>query len=110
MDIIADFSPLGGRCMVRINGEFAAGANVVFMRARNYIDNVFTASEYRRLGCARALLEKILSECINGKRFELEVYPDNDAAISLYESLGFKIVSPKPDRHGLLKMIKEVQK
>lgn len=107
MKILTDLSPLGGRCEIRIDGNFAARVNIVFTRYRNYIDNVYTQEAYRRKGCARALMETLLSECINGKRFELEVYPDNDAAIALYESLGFKFTTFTPDRDGLLKMTKE---
>lgn len=63
------------------------------------ITNVLVAEEYRRRGIARRLLERMLAEAVREgmNAFVLEVRSGNQAAIGLYESLGFKTVGRRPD-------------
>lgn len=53
---------------------------------------IMVHKDYQGRGIGRALMEKLLDTADNWlmlKRVELEVYPDNERAIKLYESLGF---------------------
>jgi len=53
---------------------------------------IIVDAPYQGQGVGRALMEKLLDLADNWlmlKRVELGVYPDNDCAIALYESLGF---------------------
>lgn len=56
----------------------------------NIVD-VFTKEEYRRKGYSRKLFNYIFDK-YKDKRFMLEVRTKNSIAISLYESLGFKVI------------------
>lgn len=62
----------------------------VVMEDINIID-VFTKEEYRRKGYSRKLFDYIFDK-YKDKRFMLEVRTKNSIAISLYESLGFKVI------------------
>lgn len=55
------------------------------------ISNVVTDQAYRRQGVGRKMLEKLLKEGIEMgiEAFTLEVRKSNEAAIRLYEQLGF---------------------
>ena len=55
------------------------------------IEVVFTKEEYRRKGYSRKLFNYIFDK-YKDKRFMLEVRTKNSIAISLYESLGFKVI------------------
>lgn len=61
--------------------------------------NLAVRPEYRRLGLARGLLTAML-DCGRGAGVEavfLEVRASNRPALSLYESLGFKVSNRRPD-------------
>ena len=57
------------------------------------ITNVQVKETFRRRGIGRALMKAAIekSRSVGGENFTLEVRAGNKAAISLYESLGFKI-------------------
>lgn len=55
------------------------------------IVNVYVLEDYRRRGIARCLMMEIIS--LDRKNITLEVSILNEAAIFLYESLGFKRVA-----------------
>ena len=61
------------------------------------ISNVAVRPEYRRQGIARKLLNVVLSAAKERgvMLVSLEVCENNDAAIRLYESLGFKYVATR---------------
>lgn len=70
-----------------------------------YIPFVCTHPMHRRKGLARSLIEKLLDYAdSNGYNVELEVLKTNYAAISAYESTGFKIYS---DNGSKFKMRRE---
>ena len=54
--------------------------------------NIAVAPAYRRKGIARALMERLFEVTERDARrgYTLEVRVSNDAAISLYEALGFR--------------------
>jgi ribosomal-protein-alanine N-acetyltransferase len=69
------------------------GMHVIF--EEGYIMNLATAPGLRRRGIARALLGKAIDYCRSRglSYITLEVRESNDAAISLYESFGFRAIS-----------------
>lgn len=70
-----------------------AQASVFFDSDKYYIYNVCTLPEYQRKGLMRTLLQHLLSDLPHNSRVVLRVLPNNIAAISLYQSLGFKLIS-----------------
>ena len=66
------------------------------------VNNIAVAKEYRRRGAARALMNALFEEC--GRRgcgtVYLEVASRNDAAVSLYRSLGFAPYGTRPRFYG----------
>ncbi len=56
------------------------------------ITNVTVRDEFRRQGIARQMLQALMAEgkCQGVERFTLEVRRSNEAAIALYNSLGFR--------------------
>ena len=54
-----------------------------------YIDDLFVRPAYRRRGAARAGLDALVAECRRRdcRAIEVEVAPDNRAAIALYRSV-----------------------
>lgn len=69
-----------------------------FEEATRMIYNVCTAQDEQRKGYARQLVQAILDQERDRKRevhrheVRLHVWPENQAAISLYQSLGFRII------------------
>jgi ribosomal-protein-alanine N-acetyltransferase len=57
-----------------------------------HVMNIAVAPEYRRRGIARSLMERLFEVTARDARrgYTLEVRVSNDAAIRLYEELGFK--------------------
>ncbi|TKX73988.1 GNAT family N-acetyltransferase [Halorubrum sp. GN11_10-6_MGM] len=53
---------------------------------------------YRREGRARGLLRAAIGDADGA--VTLQAHPDNDAALSLYESLGFAVVERRPDAYA----------
>ena len=77
------------------------------LRSRGYlIGNVVVHPDYRRRGIARALMEAALEQVRqqHGRWVGLEVRADNEAALRLYRSLGFREVGKTIHylRHGSL--------
>jgi ribosomal protein S18 acetylase RimI-like enzyme len=58
-----------------------------------YVSNLAVDPLYRELGVARAAMLFIVEKCTGNTRIELAVHPDNQIALRLYTSLGFKIQS-----------------
>lgn len=73
------------------------GRLVGYLIISRYVDawhvmNVAVASEYRRRGIARLLLDRLFEVTSTDERrgYTLEVRVSNEGAIKLYETLGFK--------------------
>ena len=80
-------------------GAFEAerGGLVGYLIISRYVDawhvmNVAVATEYRRRGIARLLLDRLFEVTATDERrgYTLEVRVSNEGAIKLYETLGFK--------------------
>lgn len=59
------------------------------------IHNLAVDEAFRRLGLARALMDHAFEEALNAgcRSAYLEVRPSNGAALGLYGSMGFKVIS-----------------
>ena len=68
-----------------------------------YIDDLFVRPAYRRRGAARAGLDALVAECRRRdcRAIEVEVGPDNRAAIALYRSYG---LAPGTDQRQHLRV------
>ncbi|MDR1539747.1 MAG: GNAT family N-acetyltransferase [Clostridiales bacterium] len=62
------------------------------------IEFVATSPVYRRKGVAFSLIEHILQTCDYGE-YVLEVADTNNAAMRLYEHLGFREFQRAPEKH-----------
>ena len=62
------------------------------------VRNLAVAPQHQRRGIARALLQSGISKLADAgvRRIFLEVRPSNRAALELYASLGFRLVSTRP--------------
>jgi [ribosomal protein S18]-alanine N-acetyltransferase len=82
-------------CLGAVDGETATLAGYLIIS--RYVDawhvmNLAVADEYRRRGIATRMMERLFELTAgDGRRgYTLEVRISNDAAIKLYESLGFR--------------------
>jgi ribosomal-protein-alanine N-acetyltransferase len=82
-------------CLGAVDGE--QDELVGYLIISRYVDawhvmNIAVAPAYRRKGIARALMERLFEVTGRDARrgYTLEVRVSNDAAISLYEALGFR--------------------
>jgi ribosomal-protein-alanine N-acetyltransferase len=82
-------------CLGAVDGEH--DELVGYLIISRYVDawhvmNIAVAPAYRRKGIARALMERLFEVTERDARrgYTLEVRVSNDAAISLYEALGFR--------------------
>jgi ribosomal-protein-alanine N-acetyltransferase len=82
-------------CLGAVDGE--QDELVGYLIISRYVDawhvmNIAVAPEFRRKGIARALMERLFEVTERDARrgYTLEVRVSNDAAISLYEALGFR--------------------
>lgn len=60
--------------------------------------------DYRKCGIGHRLMKEMIRMCVedNGEKIFLEVRESNDAAISMYESLGFDEISRRKDYYKKL--------
>ncbi|MDB2223123.1 GNAT family N-acetyltransferase [Halorubrum ezzemoulense] len=63
-----------------------------------HVAELVVAPGFRREGRARGLLDAAIADA-DGP-VTLQAHPDNDAARSLYESLGFEVVDRRPDAYA----------
>ncbi len=64
------------------------------------ITGLMVDPRYQNQGIGREALTAILDELKGIKRIELVTHPENESAISLYQSLGFHIESRIEDYYG----------
>ncbi len=76
------------------DGEIVGYAGVIVVAGEGEITNVAVLPEYRRRGIARCLVGTIeeTARSLSAELLHLEVRESNEAARSLYESLGFATV------------------
>lgn len=77
-----------------IDGDVAGYMGVQIFSGDGFVTNVATLPQYRRMGIAKALINKVLQHEMNF--LTLEVRESNTPAISLYKSLGFEEVGKRP--------------
>ena len=65
-----------------------------------YISNVVVAPEHRRQELARAAISFILEMNKDAPRIDLVTHPENEPALGLYVSLGFKVESRRENHFG----------
>lgn len=58
------------------------------------IIDIFTEEKYRNMGYAKQILKYIIDKT-SAKKIMLEVNIENNVAIHLYDSLGFKVISER---------------
>ena len=67
-------------------------------RSGVHVAELVVGPGFRREGRARGLLRAVIAGA-DGP-VTLQAHPDNDAALSLYESLGFAVVERRPDAYA----------
>lgn len=89
---------MGAGFAVIEDGKVVAYAGALFVLDEAQIANVATLPEYRGKGYARAALCALIDYAREGetRTMTLEVRRSNTPAISLYESLGFRVVGERP--------------
>ena len=65
-----------------------------------YISNVNVDPGYQREGLARAAMMFLLEKNKDARRIDLVTHPENEAAMGLYMSLGFKLETRKENYFG----------
>src|SRR5215211_1219028 len=93
-------SPYGLYLVVEDRGEVSGHIGVRHVLRELHITTIAVRPEYRRRGHARALIGAALAAYPNARYAHLEVRPANWAAISLYESLGFRTTGRRPRYYG----------
>jgi ribosomal protein S18 acetylase RimI-like enzyme len=87
-------------CLARVDGEPAAVARRTTFDGASYLSAIGTRPAFRGRGLGRLVTAVAASDGVAaGSRWVyLGVFQDNDAAIRLYEGLGFDTVGPpSPD-------------
>lgn len=81
------------------DGEVLAYGGMLTVLDEGQIANVACAPKARRQGCGEAVLTALLNEARRrGLSFvTLEVRVSNEAALGLYEKLGFRVVGKRPN-------------
>ena len=97
------------------DGELASYCTVTTVLDEAQIVNVATDSHFKRMGCAREVLDGVIFECQKRKitLISLEVREGNAPAIALYTKLGFTVAGKRKDfyknpRENALVMIKNL--
>jgi ribosomal-protein-alanine N-acetyltransferase len=93
-------SPYGLYLVVEDRGEVSGHIGVRHVLGELHITTIAVRPEYRRRGHARALIGAALAAYPNARYAHLEVRPANWAAISLYESVGFRTTGRRPRYYG----------
>ncbi len=90
----------GAAYVLEVEGEVAALGKAVPAGSYHYIRDVFTFPQFRRQGCARRLMEGLVTVAADaGRDACLCVAEDNKAGLQLYPHLGFR---PWGDRMHLV--------
>jgi len=99
MESLLEAHKNGTRFLVAVSDKKVLGyVGISCIIDEGYITNVAVFPEYRKRGVASAILNAVsnLAKQLNLSFVSLEVRVSNNAAISLYEKLGFKIEGKRP--------------
>lgn len=106
----------GGFCVACLeNDVLCAYCTVTTVLDEAQIINVATDEKFKRQGCARMVINRVLDECISRgiSYISLEVRESNESAIALYSSLGFSVAGKRngfyqSPRENALVMVKKI--
>ena len=93
-------SPFGLYLVVEERGELSGHIGVRHILGELHITTIAVMPEHRRSGQARALSGAALAAYPKARHVHLEVRPTNAAAVTLYESLGFRATGRRPRYYG----------
>ena len=93
-------SPYGLYLVIEDEGEVCGQIGVRHVLDELHITTIAVRPEYRRRGHARALIGAALAAYPKATHVHLEVRPTNAAAVTLYESLGFRKTGRRPRYYG----------
>lgn len=81
-------------CRIEVEGKSVACASAILERGYVTLVHVIVDENYRRQGCGRQLCEALLAEAMKhgAHTAYLQVLQNNETAIHLYETLGYKKV------------------
>lgn len=94
---VLELSKPAGVCLAATRDGAVAG----YLVCSRYADvwhlmNVAVAPERRRQGIARSLMDELLSKLPRNAQITLEVRRSNEAALAMYETLGFRAAGVRP--------------
>ena len=93
-------SPHAFYLVVEEGGGISGHIGVRHVLGELHVTTIAVRPEHRRRGHARALVSAALAAYPVARRVHLEVRPTNAAAITLYESLGFRATGRRPRYYG----------
>lgn len=90
-----------------LKGQWVSGCTVYHDKgsSQSHVNELFVCEDDRRKGHGRQMMEHVVAEYPD-RQLSLSVYPDNTAAILLYEQIGFTNEGPLDDC-GLQLMIRK---
>lgn len=93
-------SPHALYLVVEEGGGISGHIGVRHVLGELHVTTIAVRREHRRRGHARALITAALAAYPEARRVHLEVRPTNAAALTLYESLGFRRTGRRPHYYG----------
>ena len=93
-------SPYGLYLVIEDSGEVYGHIGVRHVLGELHVTTIAVRPERRRRGHARALISAALAAYPEARCVHLEVRPTNAAAVTLYESLGFRKTGRRPRYYG----------
>ncbi len=93
-------SPNGLYLVIEEGSEITGHIGVRHVLGELHITTIAVRPEHRRRGHARALIGAALAAYPKARYVHLEVRPTNAAALTLYESLGFRTTGHRPRYYG----------
>ena len=80
------------------NGQLIGYAGMMRILDEGHIHNVAVTLAYRKMGVGRMLISELTARSREAglRRIFLEVRPGNQAAIALYDGLGFGVIGRRP--------------
>ena len=93
-------SPHALYLVVEEGGRISGHIGVRHVLGELHVTTIAVRPEHRRRGHARALVSAALAAYPVARCVHLEVRPTNAAAITLYESLGFRATGRRPRYYG----------